>query len=171
MRRAQHPAERFSFMPASELTVRQMMMPEPVVLHPDTPVQDALRLMNERRIGSVLVCNSEDRLVGIFTERDLLKRVVAAIPGWREYTISSWMTPNPHVIGPDVGWNDAVAAMQKLRVRHLPVLDGGRVVGILSPRGLMAKRTEYLDRQVEERTGELRRANGEGLGRDGELSW
>jgi serine phosphatase RsbU (regulator of sigma subunit)/CBS domain-containing protein len=157
-------------MPATELTVRQMMMPEPAVLPPDTPVQDALDLMNKRRIGSVLVCDGTGSLVGIFTERDLLKRVVTAIPGWREYPISSWMTPNPHTIGQDVGWNDAVAAMQKLRVRHLPVIEAGRLVGILSPRGLMAKRTEYLDRQVEQRTTDLRRANDELLARDAEIT-
>ena len=100
-------------MPAAELTVRQMMMPDPVVLRPDSRIQDALRVMNERRIGSVLVCDGE-KLVGIFTERDLLKRVVTAIPGWRDYLLSDWMSSNPHVIGPDVGWNDAVGAMQKL---------------------------------------------------------
>lgn len=157
-------------MPVPELTVRQMMMPEPVVLSPDARVQDALQLMNERRIGSVLIGDGDGRLAGIFTERDLLKRVVKAIPGWREYPITAWMTANPHVIGPDVGWNDAVGAMQRLRVRHLPVVEDGRLIGILSPRGLMAKRTAYLDRQVEERTLELRRANDELLSRDAEIT-
>ena len=80
-----------------------MMMPDPVTLRPEAKIQDALHLMNQRRIGSVLVCDDEDRLVGIFTERDLLKRVVTAIPGWRDYAISVWMTATPHVIGPDVG--------------------------------------------------------------------
>ncbi len=157
-------------MPAPELTVRQMMMPDPVALRPEAKVQDALHLMNERRIGSVLVCDDDGILVGIFTERDLLKRVVTAIPGWREYPISAWMTPKPHVIGPDVGWNDAVGAIQRLRIRHLPVIDNGRLLGILSPRGLMAKRTAYLDRQVEDRTHELRRANDELLARDAEIT-
>jgi serine phosphatase RsbU (regulator of sigma subunit)/CBS domain-containing protein len=157
-------------MPTSELTVRQMMMPDPVCLTPETRVQDALHLMNARRIGSVLVCDPDGRLAGIFTERDLLKRVVNAIPGWRDYPVSAWMTATPHVIGPDVGWNEAVGAMQKLRVRHLPVVEDGKLLGILSPRGLMAKRTEYLNRQVEERTYDLRRANDELLARDAEIT-
>src|SRR4029079_5882157 len=111
------------FMPTSELTVRQLMIPEPAVLRPDTPVQDALHVMNQRRIGSVLVCNDTGQLLGIFTERDLLKPVVTALPGWRDFPLATWMTADPHTIGPDVGWNDAVAAMQKLRVRHLPVIE------------------------------------------------
>jgi predicted transcriptional regulator len=147
-----------------------MMMPEPVILRPDAKVQEAMHLMNAWRIGSVLVCDEGGGLVGIFTERDLLKRVVTAVPGWRENTISAWMTPNPHVIGPDVDWNDAVGTMQQMGVRHLPVIDGGRLIGILSPRGLMEKRTAYLDRQVEERTFALRQANDELLARDSEMT-
>jgi len=59
--------------------------------------------------------------------------------------------------------------MEKLRVRHLPVVDGGRVVGIVSARMLMARRAEYLNRRIEERTAELRHANEQLLARDSEM--
>ena len=59
--------------------------------------------------------------------------------------------------------------MERLRVRHLPVVEDGRVIGIVSTRLLMARRAEYLNRRVEERTAELRRANDELLARDAEM--
>lgn len=156
-------------MPLPELTVRQVMQPDPVAVPPDCPVREVMRLMNRHRIGGVLVVHDDGRLAGIFTERDLLRRVVSAVPGWRDNAISDWMTPDPYTVAPDVGWDEAVGMMTRLRVRHLPVIDAGRVIGIISTRGLMARRTEYLNQQVEARTRELRRVNDELLARDSEI--
>ena len=156
-------------MASPELTVRHVMDKTPVAVDPDCPVGEVLRLMNHRRIGSVIVVRDTDRLVGIFTERDLLRRVAVAIPGWRDYPVADWMTPNPHVIGPDVGWDEAVGMMDRHRVRHLPVIEDGRLIGIVSTRLLMARRAEYLDREVSERTTELRRAHDQLLARDTEM--
>lgn len=156
-------------MSAPTLTVRSVMHPDPVRVRPDHPVGDVLLLMNRERIGSVLVCDEPDRLVGIFTERDLLRRVADAVPGWREYPVIDWMTRDPHTIPADVGWEEAMAAMTRQKVRHLPVVEDGRVVGILSSRMLIARRAEYLNERVEERTRELRRANDQLMARDLEL--
>lgn len=156
-------------MPAPELTVRHVMDPRPVSVAPAYPVQEVLRVMNERRIGSVLVVTGQHRLAGIFTERDLLRRVAAADPGWRDLPVSAWMTADPYTTTPDVGWDEAVGMMEQLRVRHLPVLDAGRVVGLVSFRMLIARRAEHLNRRVEERTAELRQANEQLLARDAEV--
>lgn len=78
-----------------ELTVRQVMQPEPVWVRPDRPVGELLTLMNEYRIGAVLVCDEAERLIGIFTERDLLRRVADAVVGWRNYPVADWMTKDP----------------------------------------------------------------------------
>jgi serine phosphatase RsbU (regulator of sigma subunit)/CBS domain-containing protein len=150
------------------LTVRQLMDTNPVTVPSGATVRVVLGLMNARRIGSVLVVEG-DRLAGIFTERDLLKRVDTAVPGWRDVPVADWMSARPHVVGPDVGWDEAVGMMQRLRIRHLPVVENGRVVGIVSARMLMARRTEYLNRVVDERTAELRRANEQLLARDAEM--
>jgi phosphoserine phosphatase RsbU/P len=144
---------------ATQLTVREVMQPDPVCVRADTPIRDVLRQMNRNRIGAILVVRADGRLVGIFTERDLLKRVISAIPGWREYPVSDWMTVDPYTITPDLGWDEAVGLMTKLRVRHLPVLEGGTLVGVISSRALMKRREEHLDRKVAERTAELRHAN------------
>jgi sigma-B regulation protein RsbU (phosphoserine phosphatase) len=151
------------------LTVRQVMDREPIAVPPATPVREALRLMNGRRIGSVVVVDEAVRPVGIFTERDLLKRVADADPGWRDVPVSEWMSPEPHCIGPEAGWDEAVAMMERLQVRHLPVIEGGRLVGIITSRMLLARRAEYLNREVAERTSELRRANEQLLARDAEM--
>lgn len=156
---------------AVELTVRQVMQPEPITVPPDAPVREVLRTMNRNRIGAVLVVRENGKLVGIFTERDLLKRVITAIPGWRDYPVSDWMSADPYTIAADVGWDDAVGMMTKLRVRHLPVVQGGKLLGLISSRALMNRRTEFLDQKVEERTLELKRVNEELLARDAEIAY
>ena len=155
-------------MPHAELTVRHVMERHPVVVPPGTPIQAAVTLMHDRRVGSVLVVDGT-RLVGIFTERDLLRNVSTAVPGWRDYPVTDWMTATPHTIPPDIGWDDAVGRMHALRVRHLPVVEGECVVGVVSARLLMGRREEYLTRRVEESTRQLRQANDQLMARDGEV--
>ncbi len=146
------------------------MQGNPELVPPDSRVRDVLDLMNERRIGSVLVVDAEHRLLGIFTERDLLRRVaLAETYQWRDFPVSQWMTSTPHTIDPDLGWDQAIEAMQRLKVRHLPVIEGDRVIGLVSTRILMASRADYLNERVESRTQELRKSNDELMARDSEV--
>lgn len=156
-------------MPLPGLTVRDVMHTEPVVVPADCPIREVMRLMNEKRIGAVMVIGPGSRLVGIFSERDLLRHMVSSVPGWRDIPVSDWMTRDPHSISSEVGWDQAVGQMTTLRVRHLPVIDSGRVVGIVSARGLMSRRSEHLDRVIDESTREIRESNEELLSRDTEL--
>ena len=151
------------------MTVRQVMNPTPACVSLDTPVQEALRLMNAQRIGTVLVVEDGDRLLGIFTERDLIRRVLTADERWRDTPVADWMTRDPHTVGPDVGWDEAAGLLERLKVRHLPVIEGGRVVGLISSRLLIARREEYLGRGIEVRTAELRQANEQLIARDAEM--
>ena len=154
-------------MPTEAITVRHVMQPNPIIVQPTSTVGDLLPLMNDKRIGSVLVCNG-DALIGIFTERDLLRRVADAVIGWRNYPVTEWMTAKPHTITADVGWEDAVQTMASRKVRHMPVVEDGRVIGLLSTRMLMARRAEHLDAEVAERTTALQLANNALLARDQE---
>lgn len=147
------------------------MQPDPVTVDPDCPLDVALGLMNLHRIGALVVVGEARELVGIFTERDLLRRVGLAETGWQSQPVSGWMTAAPHTIGPEVGWEEAVGLMDRLRVRHLPVVEGGRVVGIVSTRMLMGWRTEHQNRVLAERTRELRLAYDQLLARDAELTY
>jgi len=156
-------------MQPSELTVGQVMQPHPILVHPEETVRAVLELMSESRIGSVLVASDDGQLLGIFTERDLLRRIGQKTIGWRDEPVSEWMTAHPHTVEPGVGWDRAAEMLHKYRIRHLPVMEGSRIVGILSSRHLMARRAEVLNRSVEERTRELRRANEQLLARDSEM--
>ncbi|MGL4421718.1 MAG: CBS domain-containing protein, partial [Gemmataceae bacterium] len=152
------------------LTVRDIMLRSIFSAQPESPIRDVLAIMNQYRIGSVPVLSGE-KIIGIFTERDLLRRVVGAVPGWREYPIADWMTPNPHTINPDLGWEEAVDLMHQLKVRHLPVVENDRLVGMISTRLLMTQRTAHLDARIDERTVELRQANDQLLAKDSEASY
>lgn len=151
------------------LMVRDVMESQPVTVPPHCPLREVILLMNERRIGSVLITDSDRHLLGIFTERDLLRRIVDASNDWPSRPVSEWMTPHPHTIGPDLDWEEAITRMERLRVRHLPVVVNGLVVGIISTRLLMARRADYLHRQIEARTRALKQLNDELLARDAEL--
>ncbi len=153
------------------LTVRQVMTADVVTVAPDSPLDVVIGLMNLYRIGALVVVSPDRAPVGVFTDRDLLRRVAVAPPGWQSLPVEVWMTANPHTIGPEVGWEEALAALERLRVRHLPVVEGGRVIGLVSPRVLVARREEYLTRVVEERTRALRQANDHLLSRDSELTY
>jgi sigma-B regulation protein RsbU (phosphoserine phosphatase) len=152
----------------TRIAVRQLMVADFVRVPPDMLILDVMREMNRLRIGAVLVVGPGDSLEGVFTERDLLRRVPDEPPGWRKRPVADWMTRQPYTIGPDASWEEALALMERLRVRHLPVVERGRVVGIVSSRLLMSQRAAYLDRLVEDRTAELRRANELLLSRDRE---
>jgi serine phosphatase RsbU (regulator of sigma subunit) len=153
------------------LTVRQVMQPDPTTVDPDCPLDVVLGLMNLQRIGAVIVVTPDRSPVGIFTERDLLLRVAVAPAGWQSRPVSEWMTRNPHTIGPTLDWFDAVAALDTLKVRHLPVVEDGKVVGVISSRILMNRRAEYLNLTVERRTRELQHAYDELLARDAEIRY
>jgi serine phosphatase RsbU (regulator of sigma subunit) len=158
-------------MQAARFTVRQIMQPEPVLVPPECRLREVMGEMNRLRIGAVVVVDALCHLLGIFTERDLLRRVVDADPGWRDTPVSEWMTPDPHSTAPGVDWEEAVAQMARLRVRHLPVVEAGRVIGIVSTRMLMSQRAEHLNALVEERTRQLKQAMDEVMARDAELRY
>ena len=101
-----------------------------------TSIGQAAQAMAGRHIGSVLVCEGE-RLLGIFTERDVLERVVAAGRDPDQTTLADIMTPEPVSVTTETTVLDALKIMKERRVRHLPVLGEDRIVGIVSVRDLL----------------------------------
>ena len=156
-------------MPPSVLNVRESMQPEPVTVDPDCPLDVVLGLMNLHRIGAVIVVSPDRGLLGIFTDRDLLRRVGVAASGWQLLPVSAWMTREAISIAPEAGWDEAAGMLERHRIRHLPVIERGKVIGLISSRLLMSRRTEYLNRRVEHRTRELQTAYDELLSRDAEI--
>ena len=105
---------------------------------PDTPVSEAARSMVEGRFGSALVLDGR-WLVGIFTERDVL-RAAASGADLTKSPLSEWMTRDPVTVGPDMDSEEATQIMASQGFRHLPVLDGDNVTGIVSLRDLLRAR-------------------------------
>jgi CBS domain-containing protein len=104
----------------------------PLTMPADATVKKACECMRERGVGAVLVTDERDHLVGIFTGRDAVCRVLAEgkIPG--RTRLAAAMTPDPDAIAPGRNAIEALRRMQDGGYRHLPVVDKGRVVGIVS---------------------------------------
>jgi signal-transduction protein with cAMP-binding, CBS, and nucleotidyltransferase domain len=101
---------------------------------PDEPIADAAKHMVARGVGAVLVMEG-DRLEGILTERDILKAVARGVA--ESARVRDWMTSDPETVEPSDETGHAAALMIYGGFRHLPVADGGAVVGIVSIRDLM----------------------------------
>ena len=114
-------------------TVGEIMTPDVLGLEPATSLVDAARRMHERRVGAVVVQEGE-RLVGIVTERDILRAVATGAIGG---SVADVMTHGPDTIGPEESAGQAAALMIHGGFRHLPVVDGNDVVGMLSIRDLV----------------------------------
>lgn len=112
-------------------TVRDVMSPDPIRLASSTSVQEAARAMRERDIGDVVVVEGGE-LVGIVTDRDIVVRAVALGLDAGTTPIRDVCSRDPVTVGPDDDVSRAEALMADEAVRRLPVVDGGRVVGIVS---------------------------------------
>lgn len=98
---------------------------------PSVSVADAVRVMNEKKIGSIVVLEGR-RLVGIFTERDVLTRVVAAGRIPQVTRVNDVMTGNVYTITPATTIEEVMELFTNRRCRHLPVLDDDVLVGLIS---------------------------------------
>ena len=101
---------------------------------PGDTVGEAVAVMAQNRVGSVLIMEAE-KLLGIFTERDTVRALSQSHDAAR-HDIVSWMTRDPKTVPPDTDTEDALRTMLDNGFRHLPVVDGGRVVGMVSMRDL-----------------------------------
>lgn len=116
----------------------------PVTVLPTTTVEDAVKLMYKEGVGSVVVTSPEGRVVGIFTERDLVRIIGMGLPLTTK--IGDVMTKNPLVVREDEHLSRAVSLMAEHRIRHLPIVDAeGRVKGVISARDITSKFKKYME--------------------------
>jgi CBS domain-containing protein len=107
-------------------------------------VREACRCMWECRAGSVLVVDQQQRLAGIFTGRDAV-RALAQGKNAELTPLAQVMTPNPITITPDSRAIDALREMSNRGFRHLPVIEGGRICGVVSRSDFMGMEIDRLD--------------------------
>lgn len=113
--------------------VKDIMTTNIVTVKPQSTVWEAVVKMDKLGIGALPVVDEYGKLVGIFTERDLLRRVVARKKDPETTLIRDVMTPSPLTVSPDEPIEVAKQLMAKIKARHLPVVDSeGRLIGIVS---------------------------------------
>jgi CBS domain-containing protein len=119
----------------------------PLVLNARETVQQACRCMWERRAGSVLVVDDQQHLVGIFTGRDAV-RALSEPKDPAATTLARSMTPNPVTITPESRAIDALRAMCEGGFRHIPVVENGRIWGIVSRGDFKGMEIDRLDEET-----------------------
>jgi len=127
------------------VTVRQIMSTDPIAISPFMTVEDAARTMVLGHAGSALVMD-DGRLAGIFTERDIMHAMAQGqADASRASHVDRWMTPGPVTVSPEASVGEALDLMLEGGFRHLVVVEGGAVVGVVSMRDLSGKMAK--DRQ------------------------
>lgn len=114
-----------------------------------TSVRDAVQLLAGKRIGAVPVMRG-DALVGIFSERDVLYRLAEEGALCLDLSVGDVMTAPPITVEPRTSCDEAMALMTRRRIRHLPVLDGNRMVGFISIGDIVKSRIDAAEAEAEQ---------------------
>lgn len=131
-------------------TIGDLLTGHPVLTLPETAsALEAARAMSERKVGAVLVVDPTGDPCGIFTERDLMVRVVAKGLDPAATPVSGVMTGTLFFASADEPVEPMCREMQSRHIRHLPVVRGGRVLGLLSLRDLLRHNLKMLAEHVE----------------------
>jgi len=105
-------------------------------VRPDASVFEALGILAEHEVGALVVMDGT-RMAGVMSERDYTRKVALQGRSSKDTQVSEIMTANVFVVSPQSRTRDCMALMREKRIRHLPVVDGGRVLGMISIRDLM----------------------------------
>jgi CBS domain-containing protein len=118
----------------------------------DLTITEAARLMKKRPVGAVMVVGDDGRLAGIFTERDALFRVLAEGRDPLATRLADVMTPHPQTIAPDKPFGHALLMMYDGGFRHVPVVENGKPVGMVSARDALGPELEEFESELQRRT-------------------
>lgn len=118
-------------------------------VHPDETVYEALKVLAEHEAGALMVMD-RGRLVGILSERDYTRKVALEGRNSRETKVVEIMTRNVQVVGPHTDTRDCMALMSRHRIRHLPVVDGATVLGMISIRDILDDIIAEDERTIEQ---------------------
>jgi CBS-domain-containing membrane protein len=126
-------------------TVADLMVKDVLTVEPSDTIGEAAEKMHAANVGAIVVVEDYARVVGIVTERDLLRAVAQRVRA-AEARVRQWMTVDPVTIGPDTTIEEAARIMFDHNFRHLPVVEDGRALGIVSLRLLARWAFESVQR-------------------------
>lgn len=124
-------------------TLREICTPNFLTVAPEDTLGEVAERMSAQNVGAVVV-KDFGRLIGVLTERDML-RAMAARVHTSDARVRQWMTENPVTAPPDMTFEEASKIMLEKGFRHLPVVDGGTILGIVSLRRIMGGRRPTAD--------------------------
>ena len=116
----------------------------------DDTIYKRAQIMADAHIAALIVVDDDGILIGIITERDLTQQVLAAGLDGKTTKVGDVMTANPDILGPEDSAMDALELMQNRGYRHLPVVENGKCVSIVSSRDLYASIKEALEQDIRE---------------------
>jgi CBS domain-containing protein len=118
------------------LKMRDIMCKKVVTAKEDTPIQDAVMLLNERHVGSIIVVNDEQKCMGVFTERDAIRIFAQKVA--LDQPLSKVMSSHVVTISLESSYDAAKSLMLSHHIRHLPVIDEtGKLIGLFSLRAFL----------------------------------
>jgi CBS domain-containing protein len=120
-------------------------------ISPKSTVFEALKIMGEKEIGALIVMDKKDKVVGIITERDYARKVILKGKNSRETLVSEIMTPSGkmYTVTPDTLVEDCMVLITGKRIRHVPVFDGGKYVGLISIGDVVKSTISQKDMLIE----------------------
>ena len=131
------------------MSILELCDPHPAAVSLDASVAEAIRAMLERHVGAVAVIDDERRIAGIFTERDVLRRLALSGRDPERTLVREMMTTPVELATTETGSSEAFVTMVERHFRHLPVVDhNGKLLGMLSIRNLLEWRIEDLTREL-----------------------
>ena len=122
---------------------------EVVSIEPGADLAAAVKLLAERRIGAVMIVGAGRRIAGILSERDIVRELAARGPAALQETVGTIMTRNVATCGQDETVASIMERMTAGKFRHMPVVEGGRLIGIISIGDVVKQRVEEVERESE----------------------
>ncbi len=132
-------------MEGSVLTARDVMTSPVVTASPDTRVDEIVRLMLENNIGSVVIVGSKKEVLGIITEKDLIAKVLGKRRDQRNTLAKEIMSTPVITVEPDTPVSEVVKLMQSKAIGHIPVVENGRLTGIIAEGDVILFAPEFLE--------------------------
>ncbi len=127
------------------MKVRNIMSDRVIKIHPEETVQVAARTLKQHNVGFLPVCGSDGKLCGLVTDRDLITRCVAANLSPEKTPVRQVMTGQVHTVDPNMEASVAAHLMGRQQVRRLPVVEDGKLCGILSLGDLSRQEESIMD--------------------------